>query len=250
MEDKQQSEWVIYGRQPVYEALRSSHDIRKVVIASETDRGTIRHILNWVDKRGIELVYDKKALIQNYCGPVVHQGVVAFLSAFDYLPEKQMLDDLAANDDALVLILDQVQDPHNLGAIIRTAEIAHVSAVILPEKGSADITSTVAKTSAGAIFHCPIHRTTNLWLMLKKLQESGFRLNALAPNHDQHIYNTDLCGKLALVIGSEGKGVRKNIQKQCDQTISIPGWGKVDSLNASVSTAVVLFEAVRQRRFA
>jgi len=150
----------------------------------------------------------------------------------------------------LLLILDQIQDPHNLGAILRTAEAAGVTAVIIPEKGSAEITGTVAKTSAGAVFHIPVHRTGDLFALTGKLKDRGIKIFTLAPGKQEIIYRCDLNCPLALVIGSEGKGVRKNLQNLSDDTISIPQTGRTGSLNASVSAALIIFESVRQRKFA
>jgi 23S rRNA (guanosine2251-2'-O)-methyltransferase len=175
--------------------------------------------------------------------------VVAILDEFIYLSEKQLIETLQSSENPFVLILDQIQDPHNLGAIIRTAEIVGITAIIIPEKGSASITSAVAKTSAGAAFHCSLHQTTHLTETMNILRRKNLALIAMVPHKEETIYDTDLKGPLAIVVGSEGKGVRKNIQRLCDKSVSIPGRGKVGSLNASVSTAVVLFEAVRQREF-
>ena len=178
---------------------------------------------------------------------MLHQGIVAIMDEFKYLTEKKLFDTIKSTESPLLLILDQIQDPHNLGAILRTAEIAEVSAIILPEKGSASVTSTVAKTSAGAVFHCPVHRTTDLPGLMENLKDQNLNMVAMVPHSQETIYDANLRGPLVIVVGSEGKGVRKNIQRLCDKSISIPGKGKVDSLNASVSTAVVVFEAIRQR---
>jgi 23S rRNA (guanosine2251-2'-O)-methyltransferase len=157
----------------------------------------------------------------------LHQGIVAILDEFDYLNEQQLIKMLKSNENPFVLILDQIQDPHNLGAIIRTAEIAGITAIILPEKGSVLVTPTVVKTSAGAVFHCPLHRSTNLSETMDKLKQENLILIAMVTHGDISIYETELQGPLAIVVGSEGKGVRKNIQRLCDKSISIPGWGKV-----------------------
>jgi 23S rRNA (guanosine2251-2'-O)-methyltransferase len=249
MENSKLDSFVVYGKQPVYEALRSKHIVRKVIIAREIEKKGIEKILRLVKNKNIELAYEKKSNFQKLCGPVLHQGIVALLKEYTCLSENDLLKKVSSNSNSFIIILDQIQDPHNLGAIIRTAEIAQVTAVILPEKGSATINPTVAKTSAGAIFHCPICRTNDLPTMIGNLQKSNHTIIAMVPHRSETIYDTDLVGKLAVIIGSEGKGVRKNIQVLCDKKISIPGWGKIDSLNASVSAAIVLFEAVRQRQY-
>jgi 23S rRNA (guanosine2251-2'-O)-methyltransferase len=249
MENSKSDGFIVYGKQPVYEVLRSNHVVRKVIVAREIEKKTIEKILRLVKNKNIELAYEKKSDFQKFCGPVLHQGVIALLKEYTYLSENDFLEKVSSLSDSLITILDQMQDPHNLGAIIRTAEIAQVTAVILPEKGSATINSTVAKTSAGAIFHCPICRTNDLRTMIRNLQKSNHTIVAMVPHRSETIYDTDLKGKLVVIIGSEGKGVRKNIQVFCDKMISIPGRGKIDSLNASVSAAIVLFEAVRQRQY-
>jgi 23S rRNA (guanosine2251-2'-O)-methyltransferase len=247
VEKKETTELIIYGKQPVLEALRSDHQIKKVHIAREMDKRDKSRIEERAKTRRIQVVFDRKAYLQKISGPVLHQGVVAILDEFKYLTEKNLFDIISSSENPLLLILDQIQDPHNLGAILRTAEIADVSAIILPEKGSASITPTVVKTSAGAVFHCPVHRTTDLPGIMENLKNQNLNMVAMVPHSLESIYETDLKSPMAIVVGSEGKGVRKNIQRLCDKSVSIPGKGKIDSLNASVSTAVVIFEAVRQR---
>lgn len=249
MEKKLFKEFIIYGRQPVYEALRSDHPVKKILIARESDKKSIQSLLNLIGQREIPLLYPKKADLQRYCGPVLHQGIVAYLEDFRYLPETELMTIISAARVPFILLLDQIQDPQNLGAIIRSAEVAGVTAIILPEKGSAEINSTVAKTSAGAIFHCPICRSADLAAVMTRLKEAGLTLYAMVAHKNKTIFEADLKRPLGLVIGSEGRGVRKNIEALCDQAISIPGIGKIDSLNASVSTAIVLFEVLRQKKY-
>jgi 23S rRNA (guanosine2251-2'-O)-methyltransferase len=249
MKKESLQDFIIYGRQPVYEALRAGQVIKRIIIARETDKKSIRVTLDLVRQQNIELQFEKKAAMQKYCGPVLHQGIVAFLDDYHYLSELDLMKKLLTEASPFILLLDQIQDPQNLGAIIRSAEIAGVTAVILPEKGSAAITPTVAKTSAGAIFHCPVYRTTDLIGTMGKLKEANLTLYALVANKKETIFESDLKKPLGLVIGSEGRGVRKNVETFCDKAIAIPGIGKIDSLNASVSTAVVLFEVLRQRKY-
>jgi 23S rRNA (guanosine2251-2'-O)-methyltransferase len=247
MENKENSELIIYGKQPVYEALRSEHPVSRIYIAKEMDKRDAFRLSSLAEKRKVKITYTKKSDLQRITGPVLHQGVAATLDEYLYLTEKKFFDLVTSENNPFILILDQIQDPHNLGAILRTAESAGVTALILPEKGSASVTPTVAKTSAGAVFHCFIHRTPDLQDVMLNLKDKNLILVAMVQNLQETIYTSDLSGPMAIVVGSEGKGVRKNIQRLCDKTVSIPGFGKVDSLNASVSTAVVVFEAVRQR---
>jgi 23S rRNA (guanosine2251-2'-O)-methyltransferase len=247
MDKNETTELIIYGKQPVLEVLRSEHQINRVYIAREMDKKDSFKISNLAEKNKVRIIKTRKSELQKICGPVLHQGVSAVLDEYTYLSDDQLFIKISSSNNPLILILDQIQDPHNLGAIIRTAESAGVTAIILPEKGSASVSSTVAKTSAGAVFHCSICRTFDLGSMLLKLKEQNIELVALVTHRLETIYNADLSGPVAITVGSEGKGVRKNIQRLCDKSISIPGYGKVDSLNASVSTAVAVFEAVRQR---
>jgi len=249
MDDMNNKEFIIYGKQPVLEALRSNHVVKKLILARELDSKGIQTLLKLCHEKSIEVSYEDKSNLQRFCGPVLHQGIAAYLESYTYASYREVFNVLKNEEDPFILILDQIQDPHNLGAIIRTAEVAGVMAIILPEKGSAVITPTVAKTSAGAIFHCPVHRTPNLINIIQDLKSKNIRVIAMAPNRENTIFNSDLTKPIALVIGSEGKGVRKNIETICDEAISIPRLGKLDSLNASVSSAIVLFEAVRQRQY-
>jgi len=241
--------FIIYGRRPVYEALRSNHKIHKLILARELparDSGPYQELAN---KKQIKIELMARAAFQRYCGPVVHQGIAAEMPAYRFIDEHTLLKIISGSEKPMVLILDQIQDTHNLGAIMRTAEICGVSAVILPEKTSAGINPTVAKTSAGAIFHLPIHQTGNLSTVMEQLKNSGLQLAALVPGQQNILYESRLNIPLALIIGSEGKGVRKNILNTCDIKLTIPQVGRLDSLNASVSTAVVLFEIMRQRMY-
>ncbi len=249
MENVNNKDFIIYGKQPVFEALRSDHRLKRVILAKELEPKGLQAILNLCRQKNIAVAYEKKSNLQRHCGLVLHQGIIAYLDDFTCLSDDVIFNKIGLAKKPFILILDQIQDPHNLGAIIRTAEVAGVTAIILPERSSAAITPTVAKTSAGAIFHCPIHRTTNLANIIRQIQALHIRVIAMAPNREKTIFNADFNLPVALVIGSEGKGVRKNIETLCDEAISIPGFGKLDSLNASVSSAIVLFEVVRQRKY-
>ncbi len=242
-------ELIIYGRQPLFELLTSDHPVSNVYIAKESDPRDSRRVGELCQKRSIPLETMPKAQLQRICGPVLHQGFAARIESYHYFAEDSISGLLADLTDPLILVLDQVQDPHNLGAIIRTAEIAGADLLILPLKGSAAVNATVAKTSAGALFHTRISRCNSLFSTLQTLKTAGVVLAALHPANGENIYQSPLTGPLALITGSEGEGVRKNILNLCDRRLNIPQAGKTNSLNASVSTAIVLYESVRQRRF-
>ena len=242
-------DFFIYGRQPVYELLRSDHRVNELICAYELETIYKKKIKSLAENRNIKINYIAKAHIQRYCGPVVHQGVAAKIDKYKYISEKEVNQIIETNKNPIFVILDQIQDPHNLGAIIRTAEVIGVTAIILPEKGSASINNTVAKTSSGAIFHCKIHLTNNLLELINRLKKNHINICAMLPGQEKNLYKTDLTGPLTFIFGSEGEGVRKNLLKYCDYKVSIPQIGKLGSLNVSVTAAIVLFETLRQRNF-
>jgi len=245
---KNHTMFYIYGKQPVFEALLSSHPVDKVILALESDRQYVLKTTELARKRNIEVDFMAKSKLQILTGAVLHQGALAQLPYYQYLSDQDALQLIRDCDKPLILILDQIQDPHNLGAKIRTAEVAGVTAIIIPAKSTAQINATVVKTSSGAVFHVPICRTYHLTSFLENLFALKVTLAAMVPGVTTSIYDADLTVSMALVIVSEGQGVRKNILKYCALKLAIPGMGRVVALNASVSTAIVLFEAVRQRR--
>ena len=238
----------IYGRQPVVEALRSENKVRKVWLAKGASGKIIARIERLCMKKSIPVEKTAKNDLQKIVGPVVHQNVAAEVE-FNPFVSDEAFNDLISDRDILVLILDQIQDAHNMGAILRTAEITATDVVILPEKGSAALNATVAKTSAGALFHVPLYSAPDLPAVIDRLKEHKINVYAAMGNTENNIYETDFSDSTAVIIGSEGKGVRKNIAALCDGKISIPQYGHINSLNASVSTAIILYEIVRQREF-
>lgn len=242
-------EFTIFGRQPVMEAIRSGESVQKLWIGSDVQGKLIHQIQTLARKKNIQTEIIAKHLIQRLTGPVVHQGVVARVKFNPFLNDSDFETYLSGLEKPLLLILDQLQDPHNLGAIFRTAEIAAVNLIILPAKGTAPINSTVAKTSAGALFRVKLFETYELHTLMIFLKNKGIRLIASTLQAPKNLYQCNLKGSLALVIGSEDIGIRKNVRNLCDEQIMIPQFGKINSLNASASAAVLLFEAVRQRQF-
>ncbi len=238
----------IYGRQPVAEALHSSHVVHRVILAPKVSGKVISRIKRLCQTQNVPIEIVEKGHLQRFVGPVVHQGVIAEVEFQPFLDE-QAFATILNKPEALLLFLDQIQDPHNLGAILRTAEIAGVDLIILPEKGTAPLNATVAKTSAGALFHCQLYATSLPEQTLQQLQKANFNIYAALPQAQQTIYESSFSGKCAIVVGSEDRGVRKALLPYCHTAVKIPQFGKVNSLNASVSTAIILFEAVRQRKF-
>ncbi len=240
--------FIVYGRQPVVEALRSAYKINSIWLARDLQGKVVAQIERLAENKNVTIRSVNKNDIQKLSGPVVHQGVAAEMEPLSIKEENLLEGFLSEIENPFLLILDQVQDPHNMGAILRTAEISGVDAVILPEKGSAQLNATVAKTSAGALFHLNIFRVQYLESVIETLNEKNILTGALMPGSENSMYQKDFKKPLAVIVGSEGPGVRKNITRLCSDKITIPQFGKIESLNASVATAVVLYEVVRQRQ--
>lgn len=236
---------VIFGRNPVIEALRSGREIEKVLLSST--EGSALKIAAIAKERGIPVIKADKLTLDRMSGGAVHQGAAAYTSAYEYKEIEDILAKAEAQgEDPFVVILDNLEDPHNLGAIMRTAECAGAHGVIIPKRNSCGLTETVAKTSAGAIEYVPCVRVTNLVRTIEELKEKGFWI-AACDMGGQEYYKTDLKGKLAIVIGSEGAGISKLIKENCDFTVSMPMVGRITSLNASNAAAVLLYEVRKQR---
>jgi len=239
----------IYGRQPVIEALKSENHVLEIMMARDISGKSVKHIKNGADKRNIKIHYVEKNEIQKLVGAVVHQGIAATVQLNTFLDDTGLDNYLANLSNPVILILDQIHDPHNIGAILRTAEITNVDLIVIPHKGGAPINATVAKTSAGAVFRIKIHQTKNLNKLISYLQNKNIFVFASAVTASKTIFQTDFTTPVAIIIGNEDKGVRKNLQSQCDELIKIPQLGKINSLNASVSSAVISYEIIRQRYF-
>lgn len=246
---KKTDNFYIYGIQPVKEVLRSDHPINSMTLANELEPRLKIQLSTTAKSKQIRVNYLPKQHIQRLTGPVQHQGVAVELKKYRYCTENFILKSIVSTKACTILILDQIQDPHNLGAIIRTAEITGVKAIVLPEKSSANINATVAKTSSGAVFHIPIHQTDDLFSFADLLKEKQVQIMAMVAGQKNNIFKTKFSQRLAIIVGSEGKGVRSNLLKYADLKISIPQFGRVNSLNASVSAAIVLYEIVRQQNF-
>ena len=211
----------IYGRRPVAEAERGRRLVHRVWRAPETPA------------EELELL----------CGSPDHQGVVAEVDPYPYADASRLLD----AEDSLVVVLDQVQDPHNLGAVCRAAEVAGAAGVVIPERRAASITAAAGKASAGAVEHLPVARVRNVADWLASAKEAGAWIYGAAAEARRAYTDVDWSGRAVLVLGSEGSGLRQRVADTCDELISIPVAGQVESLNASVAAAVILFEARRQR---
>lgn len=236
---------VIFGRNPVIEALKSGREIEKVLISSA--EGSAAKIVAMAKDRKIPLIRTEKRTLDKMAAGAVHQGVAAYISAYAYKDVDDILKKASdAGEEPFVVILDNIEDPHNLGAIMRTAECAGAHGIIIPKRNACGLTETVAKTSAGAIEYVPCVRVTNIVRAIEDLKDKGFWIAACDMGGREY-YKTDLRGKLAVVIGSEGSGISKLVKENCDFTVSMPMVGNITSLNASNAAAVLMYEVRRQR---
>ncbi len=238
----------IEGRNSVLELLESGKDINKIFIARGEKHGSINKILAIAKERKIIIVEKDKKQMDEMAQEENYQGVIAIVPPFEYAEIEDILEHAKEKqEDPFVLILDGIEDPHNLGSIIRTAETAGVHGIIIPKRRAASVNSTVNKTSAGAVEHMKIARVTNISDAIEQLKQEGLWICGTDINAEKYYYNQDLTGPLGIVIGNEGKGISEKVKKNCDFNVKIPMKGKVTSLNAAVSTGIIVYEAVKQR---
>ncbi len=247
-ETVQEADGLIEGRNAVTEALRSGAAIDKIYLAKgETDR-TLGRIAAEAKKAGIVVVEVDRRKLDTMSTTHSHQGVIAVAAVREYATVEDILRAAAdKGEKPLLVVCDEISDPHNLGAIIRTAECAGAHGVIIPKRRSAGLTAVVAKTSAGAVSYMPVARVPNIPALLKDLQKQGVWVFGTAAEGTTTLYNADLKGAAAIVIGSEGDGMSRLVRENCDFLVSIPMKGSISSLNASAAAAILLYEAVRQR---
>jgi 23S rRNA (guanosine2251-2'-O)-methyltransferase len=241
---------IIAGRKPVIEALRSDREVERVVILQGTGGNVIEEIRKAARSRGVAVVEMEKQEFRSIEAGALTQGVIAVVPERTRTVGVQEIIDRArkAGEKPFLLILDEIEDPHNLGALIRTAEGAGVHGVIIPKHRSAPLTATVVKASAGATEHMPVAEVTNVVQTIEWLKsECGVWIVGLALEGDRDFTAADYADAVAVVVGNEGKGIRRLVREHCDFLVRIPMRGKVGSLNASVSGGIVLYEAVRQR---
>jgi len=247
-EPQAEADGLIEGRNAVIEALRAGVAIDKIYIARGETDATLGHIASKARQAGVVVVEADRKKLDFMSATHAHQGVIAVAAVREYVD----VDDILAiarekGENPLIVVCDELSDPHNLGAVIRTAECAGAHGVIIPKRRSAGLTSIVAKTSAGAVAHVPVARVPNLTACLKDLKEQGIWVFGTAADGNTTLYDADLKGPAAIVIGSEGDGMGRLVAETCDFKVSIPMKGKLNSLNASAAAAILLYEAVRQR---
>lgn len=238
----------IEGRNSVLELLESGKDINKIFVTRGEKHGSINKILAIAKERKIIVVEKDKRQMDEMAQEENYQGVIAIVPPFEYVEIEDILNTAREKQEApFVLILDGIEDPHNLGSIIRTAETAGVHGIIIPKRRAVSVNSTVNKTSAGAVEHMNIARVTNISDAIEELKQAGLWICGTDINAEKYYYNQDLTGPLGIVIGNEGKGISEKVKKNCDFNVKIPMKGKVTSLNAAVSTGIIVYEAVKQR---
>lgn len=242
------NENMLEGRNAVTEALKAGRTIDKVFLASGDTDSTLRYIASLAKKNGAVVTYCDRRKLDTMTQTGAHQGVIAMAAAHDYATIDEILAAAQEKGEApLVVICDEITDPHNLGAIIRTAECSGAHGVIIPKRRSSGLTAVVGKASAGAMEYMKIARVSNLAAAIQTLKDHGVWVYGTAADGAAPLYQTDLTGPAAIVIGSEGEGMGRLVKESCDFMVSIPMKGHINSLNASNACAILLYEAVRQR---
>lgn len=246
-EDVSVTELVIEGRNAVLEAFRSGKTIDKLFVQDGCKDGPIQSITREARKHDTIIKFAAKERLDQLSSTGKHQGVIAMAAAYEYVEVEDIIKAAKDKDEPpFIFLLDGIEDPHNLGAIIRTANLAGAHGVIIPKRRAVGLTATVARTSAGALNYTPVAKVTNLATTIEDLKKDGLWF-VCADMGGELMYRMNLTGPIGLVIGSEGDGVGKLIRDKCDMTASIPMKGKIDSLNASVAAGVLAYEIVRQR---
>ncbi len=243
---EEMSEWVV-GRNAVAEALKADRPLDRVLIARGERDGRLGYLAAICRDKGVPVKEVDSRKLDELCGPH-HQGIAAAAACHAYATVEDLFENAAQkNEPPLFVVCDELEDPHNLGATLRTAEAAGAHGVIVPKRRSVGLTPAVYKASAGAVEHIPVARVTNITDTLRELKKRGVWIYGLDMD-GQDWCKTDLTGAVALVVGSEGRGIGRLVREECDFVVSLPMFGKVNSLNASVACSILLYEAVRQRQ--
>ncbi len=241
-------EFTIEGRNAVIEALRSGRPVDRLFILDGSSDGPISTIKREARKNDVQVKFVDKERLDSMSQTGHHQGVIAKCAAYEYASVDDILEKAKEKgEDPFIILLDNIEDPHNLGAIIRTANLAGAHGVIIPKNRAVGLTATVARTSAGALNYTPVAKVTNLGRTIDDLKKQGIWF-ACADMDGEPMYTQNLTGPIGLVIGSEGEGVSRLVKEKCDYVCGIPMKGDIDSLNASVAAGVLMYEAVRQRQ--
>ncbi|MBQ8682285.1 MAG: 23S rRNA (guanosine(2251)-2'-O)-methyltransferase RlmB [Selenomonadales bacterium] len=241
-------EEMIVGRNSVMEALKSGRSINKLWIAKGDRQGSVREIAALAKKQGIIVQEVDERKVKDLAGDMRHQGVLAFVSPVEYKDWEDVLAGVMARGEVpLFILLDELEDPHNLGAILRTSDAAGAHCVLIPKRRACPLNATVAKTSAGAVEYVPVAQIGNIAQTIRSLKKAGFWVVGADMDGAENFYEANLTGPLLLIVGSEGKGMGRLTKEQCDFLVKIPMHGRINSLNASVACSLLLYEAERQR---
>jgi 23S rRNA (guanosine2251-2'-O)-methyltransferase len=242
---------LLYGLNPIVEALRADRLPDQITIAEGTRDERLRELIELARARGVPVRHVRRIDLDREAGNTHHQGVTARIAAPEYADTDELLEVIGASSDAnpapLVLVLDGIEDPRNLGAILRTAECAGASGVFIPERRAAGINETVAKASAGAVEYLPVARVTNLSVLIRQMKERNVWVVGTAADAETSYSDWDWTRPSAIVLGGEGAGLHRLVRENCDALVRIPVHGKIDSLNVSVAAGIILYEALRQR---
>lgn len=239
---------LIIGRNAVIEALKSDRTIECVYVSKGDLEGSIKVALGLAKDKGVVIKEADRRKLDTMCDGLNHQGIVARVTPFKYCEVNDILEDAKRKEQQpFIVILDEIEDPHNLGSIIRTAELCGVHGIIIPKRRNVGVTSTVYKCSAGAIEHMKIAKVTNINATIDMLKEQGIWIYGADIDGKDYSYNTDFSGPCALIIGSEGKGISNLTLKKCDLLVKIPMIGKINSLNASVAGGIMMYEVLKGR---
>ncbi|AJG96847.1 RNA methyltransferase [Clostridium beijerinckii] len=244
----EEREDIVIGRNAVIEALRGERTIETLYISNSKLEGSIKTIVGLAKENKILIKEVDKRKLDSMCGGEVHQGVIAKVTPYKYSEVSDILDLAEKRGEApFIVILDEVEDPHNLGSIVRTAELFGVHGIILPKRRSASVSTTVYKSSVGAIEHVKIAKVTNLNSTIEELKEKGIWIYGADIRAEEYSYQVDFGGPCAVIIGNEGRGISKLTVEKCDKLIKIPMVGKINSLNASVAGGIIMYEVLKGR---
>ena len=247
MDTPELPEDMLAGRNAVMEALKGSSRINRLMVADGSSEGSIRELIAVAKEKGVPVQFLERSKLDSMAKGIRHQGVLAQVSPVEYVELQDILSKAREKqEDPFIILLDELEDPHNLGAILRSADAAGAHGVLIPKRRSCPLSATVAKTSAGAVEHVPVARIGNIVQTIKALKEEGLWV-AGADMDGKNYYEADLTGPLLLVVGSEGQGIGRLVKEQCDFIVRIPMLGAINSLNASVAGSVLMFEVTKQR---
>lgn len=243
-----ETEEIIAGRNSVAEALKSGRSINKILITKGQRHGSVRNIINDARQQGLIVQETEAAKLDELAGGTRHQGILALAAPITYVEVEDILNGARKKEQApFVILLDELEDPHNVGAILRTADATGVHGVLIPKRRSCPVSATVAKTSAGAVEYVPIARIGNIVQTINELKEAGLWVVGADMDGDKNFFEMDLTGPIAVVVGSEGKGLGRLTKEKCDFLVRIPMKGSMNSLNASVACSLLLYEIMKQR---